>query len=138
MGLTRRLFRVTAQEQEWVQDWVDAELAERVELIEAQVTNLDAERDRLETELAERVELIEAQVTNLDAERDRLETELSVAQSWAPRTVRLLQEEEEAPIAWGEAAPIDWGRLALLAGFVLAPWAVIGALIYVAWLLLAW
>ena len=41
----------------------------------------------------------------------------------SPRTVRLLQE--------GEAAPIAWGRLALLAGFVLAAWAVFASLVYI-------
>jgi hypothetical protein len=49
MGLTQRLLRVTAQEPEWVKDWVDSELVERVEAIEAQVELLDAVRDRLET-----------------------------------------------------------------------------------------
>ena len=45
----------------------------------------------------------------------------------SPRTVRLLLEKE--------TAPIDRARLALLSGFVLAPWAVLGSLVYVAWLL---
>jgi hypothetical protein len=58
-----------------------------------------------------------------------------MAQSWASPTV-LLHEEDAAPIAWGKA--VDWWRVALLVGFVLAPWAVIGALVYVVWLLLAW
>ena len=183
MGLTKRLFRVTADAPEWVEDWVgfesvervevieaqvelldaergrletklaervkaidaqvellDAErdeletkLAERVEVIEAQVELLDAERDRLETKLAERVNAIDAQVELLDAERTRLETEPSVGQSRSPRTVQR-QESEAAPIASEKPAPIDWGRRALLAGFLLV---LIGALVYLAWLLLA-
>jgi chaperonin cofactor prefoldin len=187
MGLTRRLFRVTAHEPEWVEDWVDSELvegveaieaqvelleaerdrletklaervevidmqvemldaernwletklAERVEVIEAQVEILDAERGRLKTQLAERIELIDAQVETLDAERTRLETEFSVGQSWPPDIVGLRQEKQAAPIPSGKA-PTDWGRLALLAALVLAPWVLIGALLYVALLLLAW
>jgi hypothetical protein len=187
MGLTRRLLRVTAQEPEWVHDWVDSELvervevieaqvqlldaererletrladrvevieaqvelldaernwldtklAERVEVIEAQVEKLDAERDRLETKLADRVEVIDAQVELLDAERTRLETEASIGQSRPPRTVQPPQTQKAAPIDSGKAAPIDWARLALLAGFVLAAWAVIGVLIYIARLLLS-
>ena len=189
MGLTRRLFKVTAQEPEWVEDWVDSEFVERIEVIEAQVELLDAERDRLETKLAERVEVIDAQVELLDAERtwletklaervvvieaqvelldgerDRLETELaervvmidaqvelldaertrletdaSIGQSRPPsppRTVQPPQAEQAAPIVSRKAAQIDWARLALLAGFVLAAWALIGALIYIARLLL--
>jgi len=184
MGLTRRVFRVTAQEPEWVHDWVDSELVERVEGVEAQVELLDAERDRLQTRLAERVEVIDAQVELLDAERDwlesklaervamieaqvelldaergrletklaerveaidaqvelldaertRLETQSSVGQSRSPRTVQLQQEGKAAPIASGKAVPIDWGRRALLAGLLLV---LIGALVSVAWLLLA-
>jgi chaperonin cofactor prefoldin len=160
MGLTRRRSKVTAREPEWVQDSVEAELAERVEVIDAQLAILDAERSRLETglaegvevlearlaildaertvletELAERVEAIEAQIAILDAQRTGLETELGAAQSRAPSTV-LVHEEDAAPIARGKA--VDWWRLVLLVGFVLAPWAVIGALVYVVWLLLAW
>ena len=138
--MTRRLFRVTAQEPEWVKDWVDSELVERVEVIEAQVELLDGERDRLETELAERVAMIDAQVELLDAERTRLETDASVGQSRPPRPPRTVlppQAKKAAPIVSGKAAPIDWARLALLAGFVLAAWALIGALIYIARLLLA-
>ena len=187
MGLTRRLFRVTTQEPEWVEDWVGSELVERVEVIEAQVELLDAERDRLETglaehvamidaqvelldaerdwletKLAERVAMIEAQVELLDAERDgletklaervqeidaqvelldaertRLETEHSVGPSLPPRTVQPRQEKQATPVASAKAMPIDWGRLTLLAGVALAAWALIGALVYAAWLLLS-
>lgn len=77
MGLTRRLFRVTTQEPEWLNDWAEAEVVERVDVIEAQVEALDAERERLETDHAERVELIDTQVEVLDAERLRLEAELA-------------------------------------------------------------
>ena len=105
-------------------------------MIEAQVEVLDAERDRLETKLAERVKAIDAEVELLDAERTRLETDSSVGQSQSQGTVRLRQEREAAPIASGKAAPTAWGRLALVAGFIVAPWILIGALVFVAWLLL--
>ena len=161
MGLTRRRFRVTAREAEWIRDWADAELVERVEAIEAQVEILDAEREQhetgvakrveaieaqveildaeraqLETDLDEHVDLIETQVEILDAEREQLETALSVGPGQAPRTVRLPQEEA-APIAPVKAARIDWRELALFLVFVLVPWFVIGALVYAVWLLLA-
>jgi chromosome segregation ATPase len=93
MGLTKRLFKVTAQEPEWVSDWIGAELVERVDVIQVQVEMLDAERDRLETNLAERVELIEAQVELLDAERDRLETELVKSVDVIEAQVELLDAE---------------------------------------------
>jgi len=188
MGLTRRLFRVTTQEPEWLNDWAEAEVVERVDVIEAQVEALDAERERLETSHAERVELLETQVEMLDAERLRLETELAkrvalieaqvetldverdrletglvervkaierqvelldaernqlelhlpVGQTRPARTLRLRQEEEAQPTRPAKAAPINWGRLALLAAFLLAPWVLIGALLFIAWLLLTW
>jgi hypothetical protein len=114
------------------------------------------EQECVDAELVEQVELLEVQAASLETERDRLATELSIARSWvkelalwldeaqmragrkalparraddlagmilSPRTVRLLQE--------GEAAPIAWGRLALLAGFVLAAWAVFASLVYI-------
>ena len=95
MGLTKRLFKVTAQEPEWVADWVGAELVERVDVIEAQVEMLDAERDRLKTHLAERVGLIEAQVELLDAERTRLEAELVKSVNEIEAHVELLDTERD-------------------------------------------
>ena len=95
MGLTKRLFKVTAQDPEWVNDWVGAELVERVDVIEAQVEMLDAERDRLETTLAERVGLIEAQVELLDGERVRLETELVKSVNAIEAQVELLDLERD-------------------------------------------
>jgi hypothetical protein len=120
LGSTRRRFSVRAGEPRWIQDWVDAELVERVEVIEARVVSLDFERDRLESELAERVEaiearvalldaerteletafaqrieLIEALVESLDSEREWLETELTVGQSWVQPPIPLPQPEPE-------------------------------------------
>ena len=166
MGSTGRRFSVRAGEPTWIQDWVDAELVERVEVVEARVASLDLERDRLEAELAERVEaiearvelldaerteletafgeriaLIEALVESLDQERELLETELSVAQSWVQGTPPLPQpeqpepkeEEEEAPLTREQPEPANRLTPALLALFVLGPWALLG---YAAWLLL--
>ncbi|HVD11309.1 MAG TPA: hypothetical protein VNB88_11755 [Gaiellaceae bacterium] len=65
------------------------------------------EQEWADAELVEQVELLEALAGMI----------------LSPRTVRLLQE--------GEAAPIAWGRLALLAGFVLAGWAVFASLVYI-------
>jgi len=99
MGLTKRLFKVTAQEPahepEWVSDWVGAELVERVDVIEAQVEMLDAERDRIETNVAERVGLIEAQVELLDGERIRLEAELVRSINVIEAQVELLDGERD-------------------------------------------
>jgi hypothetical protein len=130
MGSTGRRFSVRAGEPTWIQDWVDAELVERVEVIETRVAGLDLERDRLEAELAERVEAIEARVALLDAERtelettiaerieliealvesldherDWLETELSVAQSWVQRTAPLPHAEPQEQVAEGADDP---------------------------------
>jgi len=78
------------------------------------------EQECVDAELVEHVELLEAQMRiggkTLPAMR-------AAGMILSPRTVRLLQEEEAAPIAWG--------RLALLGGLVLAPWAVFGSLVYI-------
>jgi hypothetical protein len=84
-----RRFSVKAPNKGWIQDWVDAEVVERVELIEAQVASLDIERDRLEVDLDERVEVIEARVAILDAERAELEAEFA-------RRVRLIEAQVES------------------------------------------
>ena len=155
MGLTKRLFKVTAQEPEWVKDWIGAELVERVDVIEAQVEFLDAERslletelvksvnaieaqvelldaerDRLETELADRVRVIEAQVEMLDVERNQLEANLSVGQSRPPHVVRVRQEERAEPMASVTEAQTDWWSLALLACSVLAVCVLIAAILF--------
>jgi hypothetical protein len=130
MWSTRSLVwaRPTAQEQEWA----DAELVEQVELLEAQAASLETERARLAPGLS----IARSWLALWLGEAQR-RTGRKALPAWraddlagmilSPRTVRLLQE--------GEAAPIAWGRLARLAGFVLAPWAVLGSLVYVAWLL---
>ena len=130
MGSSRSLgvrARASAHEQEWV----DAELVEHVELLEAQVASLETERDRLETELSVARSWAKELALWLDEAQMRTEGKAlpampadDLAGILSPRTARLLEEE---------AAPIAWGRLALLAGFVLAPWAVLGSLVFVAW-----
>lgn len=133
MWSTRSLVwaRPTAQEQEWA----DAELVEQVELLEAQAASLETERARLATELSNARSWVKELA--LWPDEAQMRTGRKALPEWraddlagmilSPRTVRLLQE--------GEAAPIGWGRLTRLAGFVLAPWAVLGSLVYVAWLL---
>ena len=131
MGSTGRRFSVRAGEPTWIQDWVDAELVERVEVVEARVAALDLERDLLEADLAERVEAIEARVALLDAERteletalgerialiealvesldherELLETELSATPSWVQPTVLLPQPEEQEPKEEEDEAPL--------------------------------
>lgn len=129
MGSTRSLVwaRPTAQEQEWA----DAELLEQVELLEVQAASLETERDRLATELSIARSWVKDLALWLDEAQMR--TGRKALPAWraddlagmilSPRTVRLLRE--------GEAAPIAWGRLALLAGFVLAAWAVFASLVYI-------
>lgn len=131
MGSTRSLVRARATAQE--QEWVDAELVEHVELLEAQVASLETERDRLETELSIARSWVKELALWLDEAQMRTKGKALPAvpaddltgMILSPRTARLLEE--------AEATPIAWGRVALLAGFVLAPWAVLGALVYVAW-----
>ena len=131
MGSTRSLFRATgAQGQEWVQEWVDAEL---VELLEVRVASLETERVALETALTVAQRRVRELGLWLDEAQVRAERYALPAMAddylatISPRAVRLLQEVETAPIAWG--------RLAVLAGFILGLWAVIGSLVYLAWLL---
>jgi hypothetical protein len=129
MWSTRSLVwtRPTAQEQEWA----DAELVEQVELLEVQVASLETERDRLATELSIARSWVKELALWLDEAQMRTGRKALPARRvdglagmiLSPRTVRLLQE--------GEAAPIAWGRLALFAGFVLAAWAVLASLVFI-------
>jgi hypothetical protein len=130
MVLTRSPVRARASADE--QEWVDAELVEHVELLEAQVASLETERELLKTELSIARSWVKELALWLDRAQMRTGEKALPEMSaddlvgvFSPRTVRLLREEERAPI--------DWGRLALLSGFVLAPWAVLGSLVYVAW-----
>jgi hypothetical protein len=132
MGPTRRLVRGRASADE--QEWVDAELVEHVELLEARVASLETERDLLNTELSIARSWVKELALWLDEAQMRTGGKTLPPMSgddlvgiFSPHTVRLLQEKE--------TAPIDRKRLALLSGFVLAPWAVLGSLVYVAWLL---
>ena len=136
MGSTRSLFRATgAQGQEWVQEWVDAELVEHVELLEVRVASLETERVALETALTVAQRRVRELGLWLDEAQVRAERYALPAMAddylagISPRAVRLLQEVETAPIAWG--------RLAVLAGFILGLWAVIGSLVYLTWLLVS-
>jgi hypothetical protein len=132
MGPTRSPVRARASADE--QEWVDAELVEHVELLEAEVASLETERELLKTELSIARSWVKDLALWLDEAQMRAGGKTLPAMSaddlvgiLSPRTVRLLQEKE--------TAPIDRRRLALLSGFVLAPWAVLGSLVYVAWLL---
>ena len=132
MGPTRNPVRARASADE--QEWVDAELVEHVELLEAEVASLETERELFKTELSIARSWVKELALWLDEAERRTGGKALPAMSadelgeiLSPRTVRLLQEKETAPIARG--------RLALLSGFVLAPWAVLGSLVYVAWLL---
>jgi len=133
MVSSRRHFNEKTREPRWVQDWVDAELVERVEAIEAQIAILDVERPELETEFFKRIEAIESQVESLDNERDRLELDLHVQQQ-----DKRGEKVEQTPLAHEEAALDDWlllpsmsgQTLALLVTLVLAPWILIGAVVW--------
>lgn len=90
---------------EWVQEWDEVELVERLESLEAQVESLRAERDELEAELA------------LAAGGE-------------------LDPDFEPPGRAGASSRdlAVWWKLPLLTLLVLAPWAVIGSVV---WLLAA-
>lgn len=102
----RRVLRTKeTQGNEWVQEWDEVELVERLESLEAQVESLRAERDELRAELA-------------------------VANGGEP-------EPGFAPPGPVKTANRDlavWWKLPLLTLLVLAPWAVIGSVV---WLLAA-
>jgi len=106
MGPTRSLGWATAQEQEWA----DAQPAEQVELqlLEAQVASLKTERDRLATELSIARSWVKELALWLDEAQMRTGGKAlparradDLAGIFSPRTVRLLKEEDAAPIAWG-------------------------------------
>ena len=133
MGSSRRRFSVRAGDPRWVQDWVDAELVERVEAIEAQIASLDVERAELETEFFKRIEAIEAQVESLDVERDWLERDLSVRredEQGERLETTLPVPEEAAESDWLIRAPMSGQALALLVTLVLAPWVLIGTIVW--------
>ena len=123
---------LTIRAQAHEHEWFDAELADRVELLEAHVVSLETERGRLETELS----IAQSWVKELalwldDAQRPTRAKPIPVASAddlgeilLSPSTARALRD--------AEAVPTAWGTVALLAGLVLAPWAVLGALVYVA------
>jgi len=116
MGSSRSLAilaKVRADEQEWV----DAELVEQVELLEAQVASLDSERSRLETELS-------------IAQRWVKELALWLDEAQMPTDVRPVPGALEEDLEEAQAVPIAWGTVAPLTGLILAPWVVLGALIY--------
>ena len=102
----RRVLRTKeTQGNEWVQEWDEVELVERLESLEAEVESLRAEREELKAELA---------VAN-GGER----------------------EPGFEPSSPAKAANRDlavWWKLPLLTLLVLAPWAVIGSVV---WLLAA-
>lgn len=133
MGSSRHRFSEKTREPGWAQDWVDAELVERVEAIEAQIALLDVERSELETEFFKRIEAIESQVESLDNERDGLNLNLYVQQEdKRGETVeqRLVAHEEAAPSDWLLRAPMPGQTLALLVTLVLGPWILIGAIVW--------
>ncbi len=130
MGSSRSF---TVRTRAYEQEWADAALVEQVELLEAQLPSLETERSRLETELSIAQSWVKELALWLDeaqlptgakpvpgAPGEDLEEMLL-----SPSTARLLEE--------AEAVPIAWGTIALLTGFVLAPWAVLGSLVYLAW-----
>ena len=98
----RRVLRTKeTQGTEWVQEWDEVELVERLESLQAQVESLRAERDELKAELADE------------------------------------REPALEPLGRVGAASRDlvvWWKLPLLIVLVLAPWAVIGSVV---WLLAA-
>ena len=133
MGPSRRRFSEKTREPSWVQDWVDAELVERVEEIEAQIALLDVERAELETDFFKRIEVIEAQVESLDSERDRLEHELDA--QWEERRneqmeATVLAQEQAAPSEWLIRTPMSGRNFALMLTLVLGPWLLIAAIVW--------
>ena len=106
-SLKRVLRTKEPQGNEWVQESDDVEIVELVESLEAQVVGLRAERDQLKAELS----------VAAGAARE------SEAEGFAP------------PRAPGRVRDyVAWWKLALLTVLVLAPWVVIGSIV---WLLAA-
>lgn len=102
----RRVLRTKeTQGNEWVQEWDEVELVERLESLEAQVESLRVERDELRAELAV------ATGGESDPAFDPVRRDGSAGRGL-----------------------VVWWKLPLLTLLVLAPWAVIGSVV---WLLAA-
>jgi len=125
MGSSRS-FAVLAEVRADEQEWVDAELVEQVELLEAKVASLETELSVAQSWVKElALWLDEAQMRTGGKALPAVPADELVGIRSSPDTTRLLEEIEATPIAWG--------RLVVLAGLVLAPWAVLGSLIYLVW-----
>jgi hypothetical protein len=85
---------------DWVQEWDDVEVVERLESLEARVESLLAERDHLQAELSA----------------------LTAGDEIEEARVRPLQGRHREILVW-------W-KLSLLTVLVLAPWAVIGSIVW--------
>ena len=106
MQATPKRLNATEPGAEWLQQWTDAELLEQVELLEAQVESLKAERDRLKVELHFSRGWAEESLWS-EKVRARGEGSESAARaadeavSIAPSHFATLEEEELGPIVWG-------------------------------------
>lgn len=85
-----------------------------------------------DVEIVELVESLEAQVVGLRAERDQLQAELSAATDAAKESESEAFDPPRVPSRVRDY--VAWWKLALLTVLVLAPWAVIGSIV---WLLAA-
>ena len=101
-------------------EWADAELLERVEVLEEQVTSLEADRNRLEAEPSPAGSAgarLSPDVTGAAATADDF-----ASPSHAFGTAR------EA-----ELAPIVWDRIPLFLAILILPWVVVGSLADLVW-----
>lgn len=103
-------------------------------------------------ELIEQGEVLQAELRDLRAERDRLRTDLRVAQLWVKELALWLDEAQartggaalgperlalapEALVALQEwnAEPTPWRRVAFIGAVVTAPWAILAGLAWLVW-----
>ena len=110
--------------QGWVQEWADVELVEHIELLEAQVARLQAERAELSRASSQQ----SAEIIAASYELPRMAEEYLAA--LPPPGVERRLEEESASITRDGLALLAFS---LLAFSLLAAWAVIG--LSLVWLL---
>ncbi len=108
-------------------EWRNAELAERVELLESQVKALRVERERLWTDLRVAQLWVKELTLWLDEAQTRMGDAalLLPAPELSPETLAALREHEKAHT--------PWRRLATVAAVATVPWAIIAGIVSLIW-----
>jgi hypothetical protein len=113
-------------------EWRNAELAERVELLESQVKALRVERERLWTDLR----VAQLWVKELTLWLDEAQTRMGDAALLLPTPAPELSPETLAALREHEKTPMPWRRMATVAAVAMVPWALIAGIVSLIWFVL--